>query len=134
MKNRSNQMRQAHSNRAAIVQGAIGIACLALGAGLALADTAGEMGAHVATQGEDIGKAISVIFYMVGMAAGGGAFLKLKANRDNPQQHPLSHSLVLAAVCAGCLFLPETFQSAGDTVFNKSAVKNEVSGTTAIGQ
>lgn len=99
----------------------------------ALADTAGAIGAHVASQGQNIGNAISVLFYLGGMAAGGGSLLKLKANRDNPQQHPLSHAAILAIVCGGLLFLPETFQSAGDTVYNTGAVENVITGTTAIG-
>ncbi|MCP5086209.1 MAG: hypothetical protein GY952_05320 [Rhodobacteraceae bacterium] len=119
----------------AIVYATMAVGCTALGVWVpALADTAGEVGAHVASQGENVGKAISVLFYALGMGAGGGAFMKLKANRDNPQQNPLSHAAVLGAVCAGLLFLPETFQSSGDTIYNKGAVKNEVSGTTAIGQ
>jgi hypothetical protein len=103
------------------------------GSGLVLADTAGDIGAHLATQGENIGKAISVLFYLGGMAAGGGAFMKLKANRDNPQQHPLSHAVVMGLVAAGLLFLPETFQTAGDTVYQSGATKNQIQGTTSIG-
>jgi hypothetical protein len=103
------------------------------GSGLVLADTAGDIGAHLATQGENIGKAISVLFYLGGMAAGGGAFMKLKANRDNPQQHPLSHAVVMGLVAAGLLFLPETFQTAGDTVYQSDATKNQIQGTTSIG-
>lgn len=118
----------------AIRLGTLAVACLLFGAAWpVLADTAGEIGAHVASQGSDLGKAVSVIFYVLGMAAGGAAFLKLKANRDNPQQHPLSHAVVLGAVCAGLLFLPETFQSTGDTIFNKNAAENDIAGTTAIG-
>ena len=118
----------------ALVLGVLAVICLLFGAVWpVLADTAGEIGAHVASQGSDLGKAVSVVFYVLGMAAGGAAFLKLKANRDNPQQHPLSHAVVLATVCAGLLFLPETFQSTGDTIFNKNAVENNIAGTTQIG-
>lgn len=112
--------------------GAVAVGALLAG-GPALADTAGDIGAHLATQGENIGKAISVLFYLGGMAAGGGAFMKLKANRDNPQQHPLSHAVVLGLVAAGLLFLPETFQTTGDTVYQTGAAKNQIQGTTSIG-
>ena len=113
--------------------GAAVVGALLAGGSLALADTAGDIGAHLATQGENIGKAISVLFYLGGMAAGGGAFMKLKANRDNPQQHPLSHAVVLGLVAAGLLFLPETFQTTGDTVYQTGAAKNQIQGTTSIG-
>ena len=110
-----------------------GVVWTFLGGGPALADTAGDIGAHLATQGENIGKAISGLFYLGGMAAGGGAFMKLKANRDNPQQHPLSHAVVMGLVAAGLLFLPGTFQTTGDTVYQSGAAKNQIQGTTTIG-
>lgn len=99
----------------------------------ALAKTAGELGEHWAGQGAGVGKAMSALFYLGGMAAGGGAFLKLKANRDSPQQHPLSHAFALGVVCAGLLFLPTTFKTAGDTIYTNAATKNEIGGTTTIG-
>ncbi len=114
------------------VLGMLGLAAISWGEP-ALAKTAGELGAHLASQGEGLGKAVSTVFYVAGMAAGGGAFLKLKANRDSPQQHPLSHAMVLGAVCAGLLFLPTTFKTAGDTVYSSSATQNQVGGTTVIG-
>lgn len=51
-----------------IVGGALGAAAVGtlLAGGPALADTAGDIGAHLATQGENIGKAISVLFYLGG--------------------------------------------------------------------
>ncbi len=99
----------------------------------ALAKTAGEIGEHLASQGEGLGKAVSSLCYIGGMAAGGLVAMKLKANRDSPQQHPLSHAIVAGAMCAGLLFLPQTFKTAGDTIFTSSATQNQVTGTTTIG-
>ena len=99
----------------------------------ALAKTAGEIGEHLASQGEGLGKAVSSLCYVGGMAAGGLAAVKLKANRDSPQQHPLSHAIVAGSMCAGLLFLPQTFKTAGDTIFTSTATQNQVTGTTAIG-
>ncbi|MCP5197897.1 MAG: hypothetical protein H6970_16050 [Gammaproteobacteria bacterium] len=115
-----------------VVLSALGVAGLAI-LEPALAKTAGEIGAHIASQGEGMGKAVSSLFYVGGMAAGGGAFMKLKANRDSPQQNPLSHAIVLGLVCAGLLFLPTTFKTAGDSLYTSSATKNDIGGTTTIG-
>jgi|GEM_PF-2901290 len=117
---------------------AAGGALAAAAAGLvylepALAKSAGELGAHVAGQGEGLGNAFSAMMYVGGMAAGGIAALKLKANRDSPQQTPLSHFFVALGVCALLLFLPQTFKTAGDTLFGNNATPNAIGGTTIIG-
>ncbi|NJN45912.1 MAG: hypothetical protein HC808_04880 [Candidatus Competibacteraceae bacterium] len=44
----------------------------------ALADNAGEIGEHLASQGEGLGKAISTGCYVGGMAAGGGGFPEIE--------------------------------------------------------
>lgn len=46
---------------------------------------------------------------------------------------PLALAVVLGLVAAGLLFLPETFQTMGDTVYQTGAAKNQIQGTTAIG-
>lgn len=99
----------------------------------ALAKTAGEMGTHLASQGEGLGKAISVGCYIGGMAAGGLAAAKFMGNRASPQQHPLSHAFMALIVCGMLLFLPQTFENSGDSIFGTGSAKNAIGGTTAIG-
>lgn len=110
---------------------AVGAALLGLEP--ALAKTAGELGAIWAGYGEPLGKAVSALCYPAGMAAGAASLYKLKANRDNPQHHTVGPVFGWAAVCAGLLFLPQTFKNSGDTMWGKDATKNEASGTTTIG-
>lgn len=99
----------------------------------ALAKTAGELGAHIASQGENLGKAVSAMSYVGGMGAGAVTAFKFKANRENPQHHPIGHALGWAVVCAGLLFLPQTFKNTGDTFYGADATPNEATGTTTIG-
>lgn len=99
----------------------------------ALADTAGDIGAHIASQGENVGKAISSGSYVLGMVMGGITGVKFKANRDNPQQHPISHAFAALVAAGALLYLPSTFNTAGTTIFNTGATANVVSGTTVIG-
>lgn len=99
----------------------------------ALAKTAGDLGAHVASQGENLGKAVSALSYVGGMGAGAATAYKFKANRENPHQHPIGHALGWAVVCAGLMFLPQTFKNTGDTFYGTDATPNQVSGTTVIG-
>ena len=97
------------------------------------AETAGDPGAHVARQGGDLGKAVSALSYVGGMGAGAATAYKFKANRENPHQHPIGHALGWAVVCAGLMFLPQTFKNTGDTFYGTDATPNQVSGTTVIG-
>ena len=71
--------------------------------------------------------------YVGGMGAGAATAFKFKANRENPQQHPIGHALGWAVVCAGLLFLPQTFKNAGDTFYGTDATQNQAAGTTTIG-
>ena len=98
-----------------------------------LAKSAGEIGAHLAGQGENLGKAVSALSYVGGMGAGAVTAYKFKANREHPQQHPIGHALGWAVVCAGLLFLPQTFKTTGDTLYGPEATPNDPQGTTAIG-
>ena len=66
---------------------------LLLGLEPALAKSAGDLGAHVASQGENLGKAVSALSYVGGMGAGAATAYKFKANRENPHQHPIGHAL-----------------------------------------
>lgn len=109
-----------------------GVAAL-VGLEPALAMTAGEMGAHLAGQGTGLGNAISMGCYLGGMAAGGLAGAKFIGNRNSPQQHPLSHALMALGVCGLLLYLPQTFENSGHTIYGTSAAKNVVTGTTVIG-
>lgn len=99
----------------------------------ALAKSAGELGAHIAGQGTNLGKAVSAMSYVGGMGAGAATAYKFKANRENAHQHPIGHALGWAVVCAGLLFLPQTFKNTGDTFYGTDATQNQVTGTTAIG-
>ena len=38
-----------------------------------------------------------------------------------------------AVVCAGLMFLPQTFKNTGDTVWGNDATRNQPAGTTTIG-
>jgi len=98
-----------------------------------LAKSAGEIGAHLAGQGENLGKAVSALAYVGGMGSGAIAFYKFKSNRENPQQHPIGHAFGWGAVCAGLLFLPQTFKTSGDTLYGPEATQNDPKGTTIIG-
>ena len=106
---------------------------LLLGLEPALAKSAGDLGAHVASQGENLGKAVSALSYVGGMGAGAATAYKFKANRENPHQHPIGHALGWAVVCVGLMFLPQTFKNTGDTFYGTDATPNQVSGTTVIG-
>ena len=99
----------------------------------ALAKSAGEIGALIAGQGENLGKAVSAMSYAGGMGAGAATMFKFKANRESPQQHPIGHALGWAVVCAGLMFLPQTLKNAGDTFYGAGSTQNQVSGTTTIG-
>jgi drug/metabolite transporter (DMT)-like permease len=99
----------------------------------ALAKTAGELGAHIASQGDNLGKAVSAMSYVIGMGAGAATAFKFKANRENPQHHPISHALGWAIVCVGLLFLPQTFKNTGDTFYGTDATQNVSTGITTIG-
>jgi hypothetical protein len=98
----------------------------------ALAKTAGELGTIWAGYGEPLGKAVSALCYPAGMAAGATSLYKLKANRDNPQHHTVGPVFGWAVVCAGLLFLPQTFKNAGDTIWGSGATVNQAAGTTTI--
>jgi hypothetical protein len=98
----------------------------------ALAKSAGELGTIWAGYGEPLGKAVSALCYPAGMGAGAAALYKLKANRDNPQHHTVGPVFGWAAVCAGLLFLPQTFRNAGDTIWGSGATVNQAAGTTTI--
>ena len=119
--------------RIAAIGGVLAGAIAALALEPALAKTAGEMGQHLADQGQGIGKAISVGCYLFGMAAGGIAAAKFMGNRSSPQQHPLSHAFVALLVCGILLYLPQTFENSGTSLFGTEAAKNSIIGTTAIG-
>jgi hypothetical protein len=99
----------------------------------ALAKSAGELGTMWAGYGEPLGQAVSALCYPAGMGAGAAALYKLKANRDNPQHHTVGPVFGWAVVCAGLLFLPQTFKNAGDTVWGNDATQNQPAGTTTIG-
>ena len=99
----------------------------------ALAKTAGDLGTHIAGQGTGLGKAVSAMSYVGGMGAGAATAYKFKANRENSAQHPIGHALGWAVVCAGLLFLPQTFKNTGDTFYGTDATQNQVTGTTTIG-
>ena len=99
----------------------------------ALAKTAGELGAHLASQGENLGKAVSSMSYVGGMGAGAATAYKFKASRENPHQHPISHAFGWLVVCVALLYLPQTFKTGGDSFYGTDATKNQVSGTTVIG-
>lgn len=118
---------------------ALSVALLALAGGAvvwvepSLARNAGELGTYLSQQGKGMGMGLSSWSYVGGMAAGVFAMAKLKANRDSPQQHPLSHAAVLGIVCAGLLFLPQSYRFFGDTFQGKNATQNIITGTTDIG-
>lgn len=98
-----------------------------------LAKSAGELGTMWASYGAPLGTAVSALCYPAGMAAGATSLYKLKANRDNPQHHTVGPVFGWAIVCAGLLFLPQTFRNTGDTVWGDDASQNQPAGTTSIG-
>jgi len=104
-----------------------------LGLEPALAASIGELGTMWAGYGEPLGQAVSALCYPAGMAAGATSLYKLKANRDNPQHHTVGPVFGWAVVCAGLLFLPQTFKNTGDTFWGSDATQNQPAGTTTIG-
>lgn len=126
-------MKFTHPWKSLTVVGTIAAGVVLLWLEPALAKTAGDLGAHVASQGENLGKAVSALSYVGGMGAGAATAYKFKANRENPHQHPIGHALGWAVVCAGLMFLPQTFKNTGDTFYGTDATPNQVSGTTVIG-
>lgn len=115
------------------VVGALAATGALLGLEPALAMTAGEMGGHIAKQGENLGKVISMGCYLGGMGAAGIAAAEFIGHNKSPQQHPFSHGLKALGVCGMLLFLPQTFQNTGETFHGAGAAKNSPTGTTAIG-
>ena len=99
----------------------------------ALADNIGAIGTRIAGQGQGVGNAITMLMYLGGLVAAGVLCAKIKGNRDNPQQHPLSHAAAAFVVMVALLYLPETFETGGDTIYGDGAAENAISGNTSIG-
>ena len=63
-----------------------------------------------------------------------GVLLAFEESADDLAANMASLGFDLPAlVAAGLLFLPETFQTTGDTVYQTGAAKNQIQGTTTIG-
>ncbi len=121
-------------NRWVLQIGLLLIAAVAsLVVGHAFADTGPNSLAGVAENITDsmsnVGKLISAGAYIAGMGFAVGAVMKFKAHKDNPQQIPIGTPIALIFIAAALIFLPNIFETTGETLFGSNAMKGGSTGS-----
>jgi len=123
-----------HKNKVKVVLALLSL----LVAPFAIAGTASSGLSGVAEQVESqirsIANLLVIVSYVAGVGFALGGVIKFKSHRDNPTQVPLSAPIVLLAVGACLLFLPNILEIAGQTVFGTEAqtAADGLTGTTGF--
>lgn len=68
----------------------------------------------------NVAKLITAASYVAGVGFAMMGMLKFKAHKDNPTQVPLSQPIVLLAIAAGLVFLPNLIDTGGATIWGAS--------------
>lgn len=80
----------------------------------------------------NVAKLITAASYVAGVGFAMMGMLKFKAHKDNPTQVPLSQPIVLLAIAAGLVFLPNLISTGGSTIWGGSADKGAATGESSI--
>lgn len=81
----------------------------------------GEVALEVQSSMFGVAKLISAASYVAGVGFALMGMLKFKAHKDNPTQVSLSQPIVLLAIAAGLVFLPNLISTAGSTIWGSGA-------------
>ncbi len=78
---------------------------------------------NITSSFEAIGKLITGVSYISGMAMVVVGIFKFKQHKDNPQQIPMGIPITILSVGILLIFLPSIIAPTGETIFGKNKVK-----------
>lgn len=85
---------------------------------------------NLGTQMGGIVNVISSVSYIIGVALGVKAALKMKESNESKGQVPISNAIVLALVAAVLLTLPSFLKTGRETVFGSTTKGTELNGSS----
>jgi intracellular multiplication protein IcmD len=89
----------------------------------------GQLAGNVQESLDDIETMIIAVCYIGGIAFAGGAIMKFKQYKDNPQQMTLGQPIALLFVAAALIWLPQIIKTTGQTVFKSTEGSGGVDST-----